>query len=117
MAYSRIRKIDSDFKRTQRQRIVLTALLEKAKTLDVSELYTLVKKIVPMLATDMTSGQIWSLVMELLPMLSDLNVVSQRVPMDGEYSYANKNGASVIALSSKNIEAVRKLMAQTMGDQ
>ena len=89
-------------------------MLEKAKTLDVTELYSLVKRIVPMLATDMTGSQIWSLVMELLPMLSELKVVSQRIPMDHEYSYANKNGASVITLSTKNVEAVRKLLAKTM---
>lgn len=114
LAYSRIRKIDSDFRRTERQRVVLTALLEKAETLSVTELYDLVKRIVPMLATDMTGNQIWGLVLEMLPMLSDLNVVSQRIPLDGKYSYANKNGASVITLSAKDLEAVRELLTQTM---
>lgn len=114
LAYSRIRKIDSDFRRTERQRTVLTALLEKAKTLDVTEIYTLVKKIVPMLATDMSANQILNLALDMLPMLSELNVVSQRIPMDGKYSYANKNGASVITLSSADVEAVRKLLMKTM---
>lgn len=117
LAYSRIRKTDSDFKRTNRQRIVLTALLEKAKTLSATEMLSLAKEIIPLLRTDMTNAQILDLITDLLPLLSDLEIVSQRIPIDGEYGYANKNGASVIVLNDKQLEENIKLLGKTIGDK
>ena len=115
LAYSRIRAIGDDFERTSRQRTVLNVLIEKAKTLSVTEIYKLVKSMLPLLSTDMSNSDILGLAMEMLPMLSDLNVVSQRIPLDGEYSFANKNGASVIELSKSNFEAAKNLLIKTMG--
>ena len=114
LAYSRIRAIGDDFARTNRQRTVLTELIEKAKTLGVTEIYKLVKSMLPLLSTDMTNGQILGLVMEMLPMLGELNVVSQRIPLDNEYSFANKHGASVIELSKSNFDAAKNLLIKTM---
>ena len=114
LAYSRIRAIGDDFQRTSRQRTVLTVLIEKVKTLSVTEVYKLVKNMLPLLSTDMTNGEIMGLVVEMLPMLGDLKVVSQRIPLDGEYSFANKGGAEVIELSKSNFEAAKKLLAETM---
>lgn len=116
-AYSRIREIGDDFERTNRQRKVLNVLMEKAKTLKTTELYELVKSITPMLTTDMTNKQIISLVADVVPMLTDLKVVSQRIPMDGEYSFANKGGASVIALSESNMKANIALLTEAMREE
>ena len=55
LEYARIRKIDSDFGRTNRQRTVLKALLEKAKRMNLSELNNLANALVPMVTTDMTT--------------------------------------------------------------
>ncbi len=117
LAYSRIRKTDSDFKRTNRQRIVLTALLEKAKTLSATEMLSLAKEIIPLLRTDMNNSQILGLIADVLPMLSGLEIVSQRIPMDGQYGYANKNGASVIVLNEKQLEKNIQLLIDTIGEQ
>lgn len=117
LAYSRIRKTDSDFQRTNRQRTVLTALLEKAKTLNATELISLAKEIIPLLRTDMTNSQILGLIADVLPMLSELEVVSQRIPMDGQYSYADKNGALVIVLTEKQLKENLQLLIDTVGEQ
>lgn len=117
LAYSRIREIGDDFERTQRQRKVLTILIEKAKTLSPTELYDLIKNVTPMLTTDMTNSEILNLAVAMVPMLSDLNVVSQRIPMDGEYYFANKGGASVIALSDANMEANIALLTEAMKEK
>ena len=117
LAYSRIRAIGDDFQRTNRQRTVLTALIEKAKTLNVSEIYNLVKSVLPLVSTDMTNSEIMALVVEVLPMLGDLKVVSQRIPLDGEFSFANKGGASVIELSKSNFDAAKELLAKTMATE
>ena len=114
LAYSRIREIGDDFERTNRQRIVLSVMLEKAKTLKPAELYDLLYSVMPMLTTDMTNTEILNLAATMIPMLSDLKVVSQRIPMDGEFYFANKGGASVIALSESNMKANLELLVEAM---
>lgn len=114
LAYSRIREIGDDFERTNRQRIVLSVMLEKAKTLKPTELYDLLYSVMPMLTTDMTNSEILSLAATMIPMLTDLKVVSQRIPMDGEFYFANKGGASVIALSESNMKANLELLTEAM---
>ncbi len=117
LAYSRIRKIGDDFGRTNRQRTVLTALIEKMGGLGTAELLGIVKEVLPLLATDMTNGQIIGLIMDVLPMLNDLKIVSQRIPMDKQYSFANKYGASVIELSPENFEENKKLLIEAMSEE
>jgi LCP family protein required for cell wall assembly len=114
LAYSRIRKIGTDFGRTNRQRTVLTELVEKAKELDTKEMYTLAKEIMPLLRTDMSKAQIFGLILDLVPILSEIEVISQRIPMDGQYSYANKNGADVIVMSKSQQETNKELIASAM---
>lgn len=117
LAYSRIRQIGSDFGRTNRQRIVLTSLLEKAKNLGMTELYDLAREIIPLLRTDMTNSQIFGLILDMLPMLSELEIVSQRIPMDGEFSDADKNGAQVLVMSKENLEANKQLLIEAMKEK
>lgn len=116
LAYARIRQIGTDFARTNRQRIVLNALVEKAKGLDKLELYNLIVSILPMVNTDLNTPQVLGLMLKMLPMLSDLNIVSQRIPMDGQYSFQKKNGADVIVLSPKNLKANKELLTEAMKD-
>ncbi len=114
LAYSRIRDIGEDFGRTGRQRTVLTVLLEKAKTLSLEELYELIKGVIPLMTTDMTNPQIMGIMMEVVPLLPELKVVSQRIPMDGEWNYGNRGGADVIVLSAENFEANKQLLVEAM---
>lgn len=117
LAYSRIRKIGMDFERTNRQRTVLTALVDKAKTLDVKEIYSLAKQITPLLRTDMSNAQIFGLILDMIPMLSEIEIVSQRIPMDGQFSYANKNGADVIVMSKSQQEKNKALLGAAMTEE
>ncbi len=61
VSYSRIRKIDSDDVRTQRQRTVLQCLFEKAKALSPLEYPSLIKDLSPMVETSLTNQEILSL--------------------------------------------------------
>lgn len=117
LAYSRIRDIGDDFGRTGRQRTVLTKLMEKATTLSADKLYELVKGVIPLISTDMTNNEIMALAVEMVPILSQLQIVSQRIPMDGEYHFANKGGASVIELSEENFEANKQLLIEAMKEE
>lgn len=66
-AYARIRKVgNGDFERTQRQRKVIEAMVEKAKQSDLSTLNNVIKEVFPDVATNMTQGQILDLAKDLL---------------------------------------------------
>lgn len=114
LAYSRIRQIGTDFGRTNRQRIVLTALVEKVKTLSSTELFDLARKLIPLIYTDMTNNQILGMIVEMLPILSKLEVVSQRIPMDKQYEFAKKGGADVIVMNKNQLKINKELLATTM---
>lgn len=53
VAYARLRKMDTDFQRTKRQREVLQKVLEKGKTADPATLINLAKGVLPQLATSL----------------------------------------------------------------
>lgn len=96
LSYSRIRKIDSDFGRTQRQRNVLQSIYEKFRTADVQTLMKLLGEILPYLSTDMTNSQIMLLAAKCIPLLSAAELSSYRVPADDAFYYATIRGMSVI---------------------
>lgn len=61
LSYARIRAIGNDFKRTERQRIVVSAMLDKAKEASVSTLISMLDEILPKISTSMTYGEMASL--------------------------------------------------------
>lgn len=111
--YSRIRKLDSDFGRTNRQRKVLMAILEKMKTLSLKELLNLVEGITPLVSTDMSNGDITSYVAELFPLLTDLEITTQTIPAEGTYKGASVRGMSVLV---PDIQANRQILQDTLGE-
>lgn len=60
--YARIRKIDSDYKRTERMRNVIVASLEKVKAKNITELNSIVDKVLPRIYTNIDSKEIISLI-------------------------------------------------------
>ena len=96
LAYSRIRYIDSDFQRTGRQRAVLNALVENIREANLVELLSLVETALPLIKTDMTDSQIVGYVLDFFPMLSDCEIISQRVPADNGFEEATIRGMAVI---------------------
>lgn len=114
LAYARIRKIDSDFARTNRQRTVINLLLEKARGMDATSLYNMAKAILPMLNTDIKTSQVLEIILDVVPIIGELRVISQRVPMDNQYYLTSKNGASVIAMKKDQLEANKELLKKTM---
>ena len=88
LAYARIRKIDSDFKRTERQRKILMTLFNKFKDAGVIELKNIADEILPKLSTDMSTNDRLNLLLTLLPMVSSLEVKTYAVPFSGAYKDA-----------------------------
>ena len=112
LQYSRIRKLDSDFNRTSRQRAVMMALVEEAKSLSLTQIMDLTDILFPMVVTDMSNADIISLAMEMAPMLKDLTVVAQRIPADGAYDSVTIEGMWVLL---PDLEKNRQLLVDTIG--
>lgn len=85
LSYTRIRKIDSDYRRAERQRTVIMSLLDRYKQKPVTEMLSIMQSVLPMITTDMSNNQILSLAGEVLPMLSSLQVNTLRIPVDGTF--------------------------------
>lgn len=66
LAYSRIRYLDSDIKRAERQRKVLFALLEKSKSASLSQLDDVLNSVLPNVGTSLSRSQIVSLATQAL---------------------------------------------------
>ncbi len=64
-AYARIRKIDSDYMRAERQRLVLTKMFEKAKTAKVGTLLNIVDTVLPEVYTNLTSNEMIALAKDI----------------------------------------------------
>lgn len=60
VAYCRLRYTDNDFKRTERQRLVLSLLLEKAKTSDLATINNLITAVFPMTSSSIDTADIIS---------------------------------------------------------
>ncbi len=112
LAYSRIRYIgNGDFQRTERQRTVLNKILEKVKNMSLAQANDLLKKILPMVTTDMTNQEIMSYSMAVLPMLSNLKVTNIRIPADGTYKNASIRGMSVLV---PDLQANRRVLGENV---
>lgn len=86
LVFSRIRYLDSDYKRSERQRMVLTSLFNKIKGSSLSTMLSLIDDILPLVTTDIPKTQIMAYAMDLFPMLSGSELQSQRIPVDGTFS-------------------------------
>ena len=108
LAYCRMRKLDSDFKRTERQRMVLNTLFSKVKSSDMNTLKRLLDELLPQVTTDMTNSQIMSIAVQVLPSFSSIQISSYSVPINGSWRNVTINGAAVIQSDQEaNIEAIR----------
>lgn len=118
-AFSRIRDLDSDLGRSSRQRYVLTRLMEEAKQMNAAQLLSLVNACLPMFSTDMKDNEIIDLATDLIPLLSDLKVVSHRIPADGAFSVVNidDNGIikNVLLMDDDDLKENMKLLREAMG--
>lgn len=96
LRFARVRKIDSDFGRTDRQRRLLNSILSSVKNLGYDQMMSLVNSILPMISTDMTNAEITGYIMQILPILPELQVTSQHIPASGTYSSVYMRGMAVL---------------------
>lgn len=115
LAYSRIRKIGSgDFGRTNRQRKILKALVNKVKDLSLVETNEMLNKLLPLITTDLKDAEILGYAGDLLPALPYLTVETQQIPAEGTYKLAKIDGKSVIV---PNFKENKKILQEIMSTE
>lgn len=100
LVYMRIRKIDSDFGRTARQRNVIETLAQKIITeKSLSEIYDLANFAFGLVKTNISLTELTSVITDVATgaLENGLNIESQHVPYDGAYSYKRYNGMAIIS--------------------
>ncbi len=89
LLYSRIRYIDSDYRRTERQRTVLMTLLNEYKSKSMLEMLSLLEEILPLVTTNMEKSEIVNLATDLFPMVAGSTINSQQIPVHGSFKGGN----------------------------
>ena len=124
LAYARMRKAqgdEGDISRTERQRKIIGAVLNKLKTMDLSTIQRLTDKVLPYVSTSMSTSEITSMIAQLLPMLNDLTISSSGTcPMKGSYGSAQvdlfQNGIYHEVLTFAPQQVKKYMRALTLGE-
>lgn len=91
--YSRIRYLDSDFMRTQRQRKVISAIVEKTLQQDIMTMIGLAETIIPLVKTNLSSKEIMDIgVKALLKQAYSYPIVQQQIPAEKTWSSKSISG-------------------------
>ena len=90
LAYARVRSIDSDFSRAERQRKVLSQLAGKLKEKSLPELMALGASMISQVSTNMDFDTIMSITVKVLE--GELNSIDTfRVPVNDSYTLEVRN--------------------------
>lgn len=114
LSYARIRKLDSDYARSERQKKVLNSLLNEVKNLSLSEILSLLDQLLPMVTTNMSNSEIIGYATQLFPMLTSANMESLRIPVDGTFDQGSveiRKGFTAWFQYNINFEANRDILA------
>lgn len=85
LSYARIRKIDTDYRRAERQRTVIMSLIKQFKDQPLTKILSLLEDVLPLVTTNMTNSEILGYARQLFPMLATAQINSQRIPVDGTF--------------------------------
>lgn len=119
--YARIRKLDSDFNRTERQRKVIAAIIEKVKDdltpTGIVGLVSTAKEVAPYIETTLSTGDFWSLAYSLMSCVTksgadmDKLFVSAQLPFEDTWWYSTEwDGSSISIDFEENREMLYNLL-------
>ena len=110
LSYARIRSVgDGDFERTDRQRKVIIAMIDKAKTMSPIKLTSLVEKYIDSIETSLSLNKLLSIGANLL--LGGYEIEQTRAPFEGEFNDSGKiiNGVWYLTFDQeKTTESLHK---------
>jgi len=94
--YCRIRKLDSDFMRTERQRKVMTAIIDNCKHTSPVKLYEILGDVVSRVETDMSPASLTGLAINGLLRYLHYDIEQGSVPAEGTWKSKSVSGQSVL---------------------
>ena len=95
LSYSRIRHLDSDFGRANRQRNVMYAIYEMVQKMSLVDLLKLVDTIMPYMQTDMDNSKMLSTITSCYKLLGN-ELYTYKIPAQDAFSFAYVRGMAVI---------------------
>ena len=95
MSYARIRKLDSDFIRVERQQKVIVAIYKKICTLSLGTLTDIVLRYIGRVGTNITLAKATELMLTLLS-FDSIRADTLRIPTNGAYTSQTLNGTYYI---------------------
>jgi LCP family protein required for cell wall assembly len=108
LSYIRNRYSGTDFERTKKQRAVLQEIFQKIKRLNIKELKELLNLMLPKVTTNLTEGEIFSMILGL-PVYAKYDVEQWGIPTHDSYSFLRIRGMEVLGIDfEKNIEEIQK---------
>lgn len=116
MHYMRLRKASGhDIARTERQRKVLTEVMNKVRTLPPTEIAALGMRLFESVETNMTLADVLEAV-SMVYSFRDAPLELMRIPIDGSYKNVERHGMAVYELDwTANREALRAFLAGPEG--
>lgn len=113
LAYSRIRSLDSDgdFSRTGRQRQLILSLLNSYQNAGLLTILSAAADTIPLISTDLETKELLVLAARLFPLLDNPEIISQRIPFDGTYSYERIRNMEVL---TADMETLRSQLRKTL---
>ena len=107
LVYCRIRKLDTDYMRTYRQRKVITALINKAKRTPLTKLIAIMRDIFPLITTDLSPLEITGLAYKGGMSMLLFDIEQTRVPLEDQCEAGMHNGQWTEVL---DFDAVRRFL-------
>lgn len=97
MYYARVRWIDSDYNRTQRQRKVLLAIADSLRNADIITILDLIDQVLPCIVTNLSNAQIVDYTTIGLGMLANgTEIETLRIPANDAHYSASIRGMAVL---------------------
>lgn len=103
LVYCRIRKLDSDYMRTARQRKVISALIQKVAKTDIGTLIETVQTVFPLIQTDMNEAELTGLAFKAGFGVLAFDIQQTRAPIEEHMKASTVNGQWVEILELENV--------------
>ena len=108
MWYCRIRYLDNDFGRTQRQRKVITSIISKVTKTNPFKLIDIVKQVLPNIATSIDRNDLLSLGINALFSYIRYDIVQQQIPAEGTWWNERVYGQDVLKMNFDKNKTILK---------
>ena len=113
--YCRIRYLDDDFHRTQRQRKVISAIIDKVTHTSPVKLMSVIDEVMPMITSSLSRNDLLSLGLGSLTKFLHYDIEQHQVPAKGTWTNANVYGSG--AVLKMDIEENTRLLHSFLYDK